>query len=135
MYYLKQVERAKMLKWQLVTGFLLCDDSCITTITFDRGKEFSKWSEIENKSSVNVEIYFGDPVSPVQRGLNENPNGIVRKDLPKSTDLYVYSQEELNTIAYKWNSIPRKSLNYQTPNEIIKKQLVLKAYFQLLSES
>ena len=110
-----------MLKWQLVTGFLLCDDSCITTITFDRGKEFSKWSEIENKSSVNVEIYFGDPVSPVQRGLNENPNGIVRKDLPKSTDLYVYSQEELNTIAYKQNSIPRKSLNYQTPNEIIKK--------------
>jgi IS30 family transposase len=51
----------------------------------------------------------------------ENSNGIVRKDLPKSTDLSIYSQEELNIIASKWNSIPRKSLNYQTPNEVIKK--------------
>ena len=57
---------------------------------------------------------------PGQRGLNENSNGIVRKDLPKSTDLSVYSQEELNMIAYKWNSIPRKSLDYKTPNEVIK---------------
>ena len=23
-------------------------------------------------------------------------------------------------IAYKWNSIPKKSLNYKTPNEVIK---------------
>ena len=71
-------------------------------------------------SSVNIEIYFGDPGSPGQRGLNENSNGIVRKDLPKSTDLSAYSQEELNMIAYKWNSIPRKSLDYKTPNEVIK---------------
>lgn len=97
------------------------DNSCISTITFDRGKEFSKWSEIEKDSLVDVEIYFGDPGSPGQRGLNENSNGIVRKDLPKSTDLSIYSQEELNIIASKWNSIPRKSLNYQTPNEVIKK--------------
>jgi len=72
--------------------------SCISTITFDRGKEFSKWSDIEKDSSVNIEIYFGDPGSPGQRGLNENSNGIVRKDLPKSTDLSAYSQEELNMI-------------------------------------
>ena len=94
--------------------------SCISTITFDRGKEFSKWSDIEKDSSVNIEIYFGDPGSPGQRGLNENSNGIVRKDLPKSTDLSAFSQEELNMIAYKRNSIPRKSLDYNTPNEVIK---------------
>ena len=109
--------------------------SCISTITFDRVKEFSKWSDIEKDSSVNIEIYFEDPGSPGQRGLNENSNGIVRKDLPKSTDLSVYSQEELNMIAYKWNSISRKSLDYKIPNEVIKKQLDLKAYFQLLSDS
>ena len=94
--------------------------SCISTNTFETGKEFSKSSDIEKDSSVNIEIYFGDPGSPGQRGLNENSNGIVRKDLPKSTDLSAYSQEELNMIAYKWNSIPRKSLDYKTPNEVIK---------------
>ena len=52
--------------------------------------------------------------------LLKDSNGIVRKDLPKSTDLSAYSQEELNMIAYKWNSIPRKSLDYKTPNEVIK---------------
>ncbi|MGL5329693.1 MAG: transposase [Peptostreptococcaceae bacterium] len=72
-------------------------------------------------NNVDVEIYFGDPGSPGQRGLNENSNGIIKKDLPKSTDLSVYSQEELNIIANKWNSVPRKSLKYRTPNEIIKK--------------
>lgn len=96
-------------------------ENCISTITFDRGKEFSKWKQIEKESFVDVEIYFGDPGSPGQRGLNENSNGIIRKDLPKSTDLSVYSQEELNIIANKWNSVPRKSLNYRTPDEIIKK--------------
>jgi IS30 family transposase len=118
---LKASRKSEDVKIATCSWLSTIDDSCITTITFDRGKEFSKWSEIENDSSTNVEIYFGDPGSPGQRGLNENSNGIVRKDLPKSTDLSVYSQEELNAIAYKWNSVPRKSLNYQTPDEVIKK--------------
>ncbi len=90
----------------------------VNTITFDRGKEFSKWKEIEQKSE--TEIYFSDPGSPGQRGLNENSNGIVRKDLPKSTDLSVHTQEELNQISKKWNSIPRRSLGYKTPEEVLK---------------
>lgn len=96
-------------------------DNCIKTITFDRGKEFARWEEIEKESSTEVEIYFSDPGSPGQRGLNENSNGIVRQDLPKSTDLSIHSQEELNIIAEKYNSVPRKSLNYYTPKEIMKK--------------
>jgi len=90
----------------------------IKTITFDRGKEFSRWKEIEEATS--LEIYFGDPGSPGQRGLNENSNGIVRKDLPKKTDLSVHSQAELNKIADKWNNIPRKILKYKTPAEVLK---------------
>lgn len=92
----------------------------IKTITFDRGKEFSKWSEVE-ETKEGLEIYFGDPGSPGQRGLNENSNGIVRKDLPKSTDLSKYSQDELDRISEKWNNIPRKILGYLTPMEMLKK--------------
>ena len=43
----------------------------------------------------------------------------MRKDLPKSTDLSKYTQEELNELADKWNSIPRKSLGYFTPKEVV----------------
>jgi len=92
--------------------------SKVKSIIFDRGKEFAKWKELE--SSIGVDIFFSDPGSPGQRGLNENSNGIVRKDLPKSTDLSKHSQKKLNEIADKWNSIPRKSLGYFTPKEILK---------------
>lgn len=93
----------------------------IKTITFDRGKEFSRWKEIEQESKIPLEIYFSDPGAPGQRGLNENSNSIVRQDLPKSTDLSVHSQKKLNEIAMKYNRVPRRSLNYYTPEEIMKK--------------
>lgn len=93
----------------------------VSTITFDRGKEFSKWKEIEQESKIPIEIFFSDPGAPGQRGLNENSNSIVRQDLPKSTDLSVHSQEKLNEIAMKYNRVPRRSLNYYTPEEIMKK--------------
>ena len=72
------------------------------------------------EASGETEVYFSDPGSPGQRGLNEDSNGIVRKDLPKSTDLSKYNLEELNVISNKWNSIPRKSLGYFTPKEVVK---------------
>lgn len=96
----------------------------IKTIVFDRGKEFSMWKEMEEKSK--CEIYFSDPGSPGQRGLNENSNGIVRKDLPKSTDLSIHSQEDLIKICNKWNSIPRKSLGYFTPEEVLEMTIRVK---------
>lgn len=93
----------------------------IKKITFDRGKEFSKWKEIEQESSIPVEIFFSNPGAPGQRGLNENLNSIVRQDLPKSIDLSIHSQEKLNEITMKYNRVPRRSLNYYTPEEIMKK--------------
>ena len=90
----------------------------IKIMTFDRGKEFSKWQEIEHESEIDLEIFFSDPGSAEQRGLNENSKGIVRQDLPKSTDLSVQTQEELNQIGIKYNRVPKSSLNDYTPEEI-----------------
>ena len=36
-------------------------------------------------------------------------------------DLSVHSQKKLNEIAMKHNRVPRRSLNYYTPEEIMKK--------------
>lgn len=93
----------------------------IKTITFDRGKEFSKWKDIEQESKRPLEIYFSDPGAPGQRGLNENSNRSIRQDLPKSTYLSTYSQKKLNEIAMKYNRVPRRSLNDYTPEEMMKK--------------
>lgn len=37
------------------------------------GKEFPNWKTISNKQDIN--IYFADPGTPYQRGLNGNSNG------------------------------------------------------------
>jgi len=86
------------------------------SITFDCGKEFSNWKSISNE--YDIDIYFADPGTPSQRALNENSNGILRKNgLPKEMDFRTTSQEFITSVSSRRNNIPRKSLNYQTPIE------------------
>lgn len=87
------------------------------SITFDCGKEFSNWRSISNYNDIS--IYFADPGTPSQRGLNEHSNGLLRKDgLPKQMDFNQIDQVFVSSVASKRNHIPRKSLNYQTPLEV-----------------
>jgi len=42
----------------------------------------------------------------------------LRQYLPKSADLSVFSQAELDAIAARLNSRPRKTLSFATPDEV-----------------
>ncbi|MGJ1092753.1 MULTISPECIES: IS30 family transposase [Enterococcus] len=87
------------------------------SMTFDCGKEFSNWKSISNIN--DIDIYFADPGTPSQRGLNENSNGLLRKDgLPKQMDFNEVDESFIQSIASKRNNIPRKSVNYKTPIEV-----------------
>lgn len=87
------------------------------TLTPDRGKEFSKHSEI-SRIFKHVKFYFPDAYSPWQRGTNENTNGLIREYIPKYTDISKISDEKLQEIVNKINLRPRKCLNWKTPFEI-----------------
>ena len=87
------------------------------SITFDCGKEFSNWKALSNPQ--DIAIYFADPGTPSQRALNENSNGLLRRDgLPKEMDFNQVDQAFVSSVANKRNNIPRKSLAYRTPLEV-----------------
>lgn len=92
----------------------------IHTITLDNGSEFADFKGIEN--DLKTTIYFADPHSPWQRGLNENTNGILRFFFPKDTDFLDISQDDLDMVVSLINNRPRKCLGYLSPVEFISKK-------------
>ena len=98
------------------------------SLTYDQGKEMASHAKLSKLTGVKV--YFADPHSPWQRGINENTNGLLRQYLPTGVDLAIFSQKELDDIAFDMNVRPRKSLGWKCPMELfMPKSFDFKAYY------
>lgn len=90
------------------------------SITSDNGTEFSELSKLE---TTGCKIYFTHPYSSSERGTNENHNGIIRRFIPKGKLIEEISDDLLEHIKEWMNTLPRKILNYRTPEELFENYL------------
>jgi IS30 family transposase len=88
----------------------------IKTFTTDNGTEFAFFKRLEKATKSRV--YFADPYSPWQRGLNENTNGLLRRYFPKGCNFHEISDQLIKEAVEKLNNRPRKCLNYRTAYEV-----------------
>jgi transposase, IS30 family len=87
------------------------------SITADNGSEFLN-SEALKEAANCTEIYYAHPYSSWERGSNENGNRMLRRFIPKGTDLSALTEAELQKYEDWVNNYPRKLLGYMTSIEI-----------------
>ena len=91
-------------------------------------KSLSRDNGIENTKheELGIPSYFCDPYSSWQKGGVENANKMIRKFIPKKSDLADYSNEYVKMVIDILNNKPRKSLNYKTAHEVMVEHNLLK---------
>ena len=89
-------------------------------ILTDNGSEFSDPESIEISTKTGERlsfVFFCDPNCSWQKGCIEKNHEYIRYVLPKGTSFAGISQEDASLLASHINSIPRLSLNNQSPYE------------------
>lgn len=97
------------------------------SMTTDNGHEFLNYDSIEisknNSDKRRTVVYYADPYSSWQKGMNENCNGILRRFIPKGIDLKRISTNKLEQIVKKINGKPRESLGFIPADKLFELEL------------
>lgn len=86
------------------------------TITYDNGSENVHHQRTNQK--LGTQSFFCRPYHSWEKGSVEQVIGLIRRYLPKKTDLTKITRKELNRIESLLNHRPRKCLNFATPSEV-----------------
>lgn len=88
------------------------------TITMDNGVEFLDMLGVErsftNPGEQRTTAYYCHPYCSFERGSNENQNKLVRRWVPKGTDISEYTDEYILRMQDWINNYPRKLFSWKT---------------------
>ncbi len=73
--------------------------------------------------SIGVEIFYAHSYCSYERGSNENANKLIRRFIPKGTEIENYSDEYITEIENWMNNYPRKIFNGLSANEVFSTRL------------
>ena len=87
------------------------------SLAWHRGMELARHQQFT--LATTMAVYFCDPQSPWQCGMNENTNGRLRQYLLDGTDLRAFAQSALNRTARELKQRLRKKPGFRTPAEML----------------
>jgi len=89
------------------------------SITMDNGSEFLGTQGLETsilKPNIKRTVcYYAHPYSAWERGSNENQNKLIRRFIPKGSNIDNFSKRDILRIQNWMNNYPRRILGYKTP--------------------
>lgn len=99
----------------------------------DNGKEFSNPSAVEfdRQGNRRTTMFYCDPNAPYQKPNCENNHEMIRRIIPKGTDIGRYTQKQINLMMSHINSYARSNLGNKSPYETFAFQYsekILKAF-------
>src|SRR5690625_2517604 len=72
---------------------------------------------LEPGKELQINVYFCHPYASWERGSNKRHNGLIRRFIKKGQPIHTYTDERIDDVANWMNTLPRKILDYQTPDE------------------
>jgi len=85
------------------------------SITVDNGSEFYKITQLEDE---DFDVYFTHPYSSFEKGSVENFNGMIRRWIPKGTNLTDLPESEIERVQNWMNDYPREIHKFYTAAEV-----------------
>jgi IS30 family transposase len=120
---------ASELMQQLISAFRHLPSVLHETLTVDNGSEFAQWPML--LTELGMPTYFCAPYCAWQKGTLESLNRMLRRYLPRHTDLEGLDQEDLTDICEELNDRPMAVLAYRTPREMLHSELGLSVALHL----
>ncbi len=91
-------------------------------ITFDNGVEFMGYKGLEKsclRKAKRTTIYYAHPYCSGERGTNENNNRLIRRWIPKGTDMKNIKPSYIQEIENWINNYPRTMFDYKSSNDVL----------------
>jgi IS30 family transposase len=92
------------------------------SFTMDNGSEFLDSERLEasclKSGEKRTRCYYAHPYSAYERGSNENQNKLIRRFIPKGTDIGKFSSRDIKRIELWMNNYPRRMFGYRSANDM-----------------
>ena len=92
------------------------------SFAMDNGGEFLDMQALERSclkpGTQRTICYYAHPYSAWERGSNEVNNKLIRRFVPKGTNIEKLTKQDIKRIEHWMNNYPRRMFNYKSPNDL-----------------